>query len=269
MLAASMSSSSDAADLINLARYPIADLASPAARGVISDGRAQLARNGLCLLHDFLEPGALALMAQEACSLLPFAYYKDEGMMGDGSGRLNGRRLPRPSRNAAAAIAYDRLAPASPIRRLYEWDGLVGLFRELLGVERFYRCADPIISCLLIYYGDGDELGWHFDPNNGVVTLLLQAPEQGGEFEFVPDIRRHDTEDFPAIAHIMDGAREGVITAPIRPGTLSLFQGVDSLHRVTRVTGPRPRIMLTMSFDTEPGAQFSPEIRRRYSGRVA
>ncbi len=44
---------------------------------------------------------------------------------------------------------------------------------------------------------------------------------------------------------------------------------MNPLHRVTMVKGALPRIMLTMSFDTEPGVQFSEEIRRRYSGRIA
>jgi 2OG-Fe(II) oxygenase superfamily len=120
-----------------------------------------------------------------------------------------------------------------------------------------------------MYYGDGDELGWHFDPNNGVVTVLLQSAEVGGGFEFVPNIRRDDAEGRAAVARIMDGARDGVITALLLPGTLALFQGVDSLHRVTPVKGEQPRIILTLSFDTEPGTLFSPEIRRRYSGRVS
>ncbi|MSP83130.1 MAG: hypothetical protein EXQ94_09395 [Alphaproteobacteria bacterium] len=172
--------------------------------------------------------------------------------------------LHRPQRNACGALAYDRLAPQSPSRLLYEWDGLVGLFRELLGVERFYRCADPISSCLVMYYGDDDELGWHFDPNDGVVTLLVQSASTGGDFEFAPGIGR-DPAQFD---RVMDGGRDGVIKADLKPGTLSLFRGKNALHRVTSTAGPRPRIMLTMSFHDRPGMMFSEENRRRYSGRI-
>jgi hypothetical protein len=41
------------------------------------------------------------------------------------------------------------------------------------------------------------------------------------------------------------------------------------MHRVTRVSGQRERIMLAMSFHERPGFMFSPENRRRYSGRSA
>lgn len=255
-------------EIVDLARYPVDDLESAAAREVIAAGRAQLAQNGLCLFPDFIAPCALARMCEEARSFYPTAYYEEQADTHDGSGRLEGFAMPRKSRSAASAVAYDRIPASSPLRRLYEWDGLVGLVRALLGVDRLYRTADPLISCLLMYYSDRDELGWHFDPNDGVVTLLLQAPDEGGQFEFVPGIRRDNEESRAAIARVMDGAREGVLTPPLLPGTLSIFRGTNSLHRVTPVKGSRPRAILTLSFDPEPGVTFSAEIRRRYSGRV-
>ncbi len=258
-----------ASDLIDCTRYPIADLESEGARRVVAEGRAQLARDGLCLLPGFVAGAALEAMAGEARALHPQAYYKEDWITGDNDGMERAYRMPRPSRNASAAIAYDMLAPGSPIRRLYEWDGLTALFKALLGVPSLYRCADPIISCLVIYFGEGDELGWHFDPNDGVVTLMLQEPEAGGEFEFAPRIRRKGPEGAAAIGRVIEGERAGVVAAPIRAGTLSLFQGVTSLHRVTKVQGRRPRIMLTMSYHESPGKQFSEQIRRRYSGRAA
>ena len=42
------------AGLVDLERYPIADLDSPQARGVIEEGRDQLARSGLCLFPGFV-----------------------------------------------------------------------------------------------------------------------------------------------------------------------------------------------------------------------
>src|SRR5438445_9729730 len=85
---ASISHSCDVADLVNLTRYPVADLASQSAKSVIADGRAQLAHNGLCLLPDFLTPQALAAIADEARLLRPGAYYEERGIIDDGSGRL-------------------------------------------------------------------------------------------------------------------------------------------------------------------------------------
>lgn len=252
----------DGAALINLDLYPLTDLDTNAGRAVIAEGRAQLARNGLCLMPDFLTPTALAAMVREAREFAPSAYHTASWITGNDL--RNEASVHRPTRNACGSIPYDLLAADSPIRLLYEWDGLVSLFRELLGVEHWYRCADPISSCLVMYYGDGEELGWHCDSNDGVVTLLLQAAETGGGFEFVPGVGRLD----PRFDQVLNGAR-GVVTAPLRPGTLSLFRGTNSMHRVTRVSGRQERIMLAMSFHERPGFMFSPENRRRYSGRDA
>jgi len=255
-------------EIVNFERYPIEDLDAAPARALIDEGRMQLRREGLCLLPDFLRPATLQRMRAESHNLYQSAYYEEQADTHDESGRLSGTTMPRKVRSAGAAVAYDRLAQSSPLRALYEWDGLVNLVRELLGLKQLYRTADPIVSCLLMYYADGDELGWHFDPNDGVVTLLLDAPERGGEFEFVPSIGRATHESREKIARIMDGERQGVLVPPLRAGTLSVFRGADSLHRVSPVRGNTPRAILTMSFDPEPGVMFSAEIRRRYSGRT-
>jgi len=256
----------DAARLVNLARYPIADLGSAAAQRVIAEGRAQLARDGLCMLPDFVAPAALQAMADEARALSPGAYHRADFLHQTGGDGVNPVPLPRQSRNACAAVSYDRIAADSPSRRLYEWEGLVGLFRALLGTEALYRSADPGIACLLMYYGDGDELGWHFDPNDGVVTLLLQRASEGGEFEFAPRTGRDQAGPMGSVTRIMDGDREGVVAPRLQPGTLSLFRGMNAFHRVTPVRGPVPRIMLTMSFHPTPGHRFTEANRKRYTG---
>ena len=249
------------AGLVDLERYPIADLESPQARAVIADGRAQLARQGLCLFPGFVHEKALAAMVAEAQALEPQVHHAETWITGVDEGAE--QVIHDPTRNACGAVAYDLLPADAAIRRLYELDQLLGLFRGLLGLEQFYRCADPVSSCMPMYYRNGDELGWHFDPNDGVVTLLLQKPKVGGAFEFVPGIGRKPADFHP----YLKGKREGVVVPPIEPGTLSLFRGERSLHRVTPVSGPVPRIMLTMSFHTTPGHVFSKANRYRYSGR--
>src|SRR5262245_42301182 len=110
----------DIADLVNFARYPVNHLASPASRRVIADGRAQLARNGLCLLPEFIAPHALRAMITEAQALYAGAYHAETDMTSRSGFPLPSGRLPRPSRNSASAVAYDRIASGSPLRRLYE-----------------------------------------------------------------------------------------------------------------------------------------------------
>jgi hypothetical protein len=76
--------------LINLSRYPLADLASSPAQAVIAMGREGLARNGLCLLPDFLTPAALAERTDEAKVLHSDSYYEELAKTDDDSGRQKG-----------------------------------------------------------------------------------------------------------------------------------------------------------------------------------
>src|SRR5882672_7236003 len=60
--------SAAAGDLVDLARYPIADLTSAAAQELVANYRHQLAETGVALLRGFLTPAAAAAMAAAAPS---------------------------------------------------------------------------------------------------------------------------------------------------------------------------------------------------------
>ena len=43
------------------------------------------------------------------------------------------------------------------------------------------------------------------------------------------------------VAGVLDGNRDGVVELPFTAGTLLIFGGRQTIHRVTRVEGERPR----------------------------
>ena len=88
-----------------------------------------------------------------------------------------------------------------------------------------------------MYYEQGDELGWHFDGADFVVTLLLQASESGGVFEFAPMLRTADDRNDDGVRALLAGERDAIRTMSGEPGTLALFRGHWSPHRVTPVRG--------------------------------
>lgn len=61
----------------------------------------------------------------------------------------------------------------------------------------------------------------------------------------------------PPLLHTLDFA----------PGTLSIFSGSKSLHRVTRVVGPQSRLVAVLTFASEPGFCNSPDVQRMFWGR--
>jgi hypothetical protein len=51
---------------------------------------------------------------------------------------------------------------------------------------------------------------------------------------------------------VLDGRSEGVLHNQLRAGTLSLFRGHYSMHRVTPVTGQRQRLQAILGYSTRP-----------------
>ena len=55
---------------------------------------------------------------------------------------------------------------------------------------------------------DGDQLQWHFDQTDFVVSLAVQDAEEGGDFEVAPRIRDAGDERYDAVAKVLHGARD-------------------------------------------------------------
>jgi hypothetical protein len=51
------------------------------------------------------------------------------------------------------------------------------------------------------------------------------------------------------------------------PGTFLLFKGRHSLHRVSTIEGDTARIVALLAYDTKPGTDSTPELKRNRYGR--
>ena len=104
---------------------------------------------------------------------------------------------------------------------------------------------------------EGDNDGWPYDPNDGVVTLLLQSPDEGGGFEYAPNIRSKTNENYEGVKRLFDDSDKVGIRVPQNPGTLTFFNGRNSMHRVRPVGKTlKPRIVGIFSFDQRPDQIF-------------
>jgi hypothetical protein len=257
---------------IDLQRYPISDLERAEARALVERCRRELAAVGYCELPGFLTPAGLTELAREAALLAPLAHRHS----GASSPYLE---IPSPDwppghprltfgPYSLGAVAYDLIPENAKLRALYQNEALIGFLARCLGVERLYRYADPLGACNVAVMGNGDELEWHFDQTDFVVSIALQSPEGGGEFECVPSIRTASDENYEAVAAILAGATEKVARLPFRPGTLLLFQGRCALHRVAPVRGARDRLVALLGYDTRPGTISSELLQEARYGRV-
>ena len=250
----------DLSTIVDLGRYPISDPDSPAAAALIRAGRAQLATEGVFTLPGFVRPAALAAMQDEADRLCPEAFRRIDHRNGFPSGMGEATRL------SLGCVGYDQMSAGSLMRRLFLWDRLTHFVSEVLERRPCYRSADPIAACMVTELSPGDELGWHFDPNDGIVTLMLRSAGSGGAFEYVPNVRHRS--GLPAlIGDTLAGECEELLELDVQPGTLTLFNGFQSMHRVAPVAELPSRLMLIFSYDSAPDQQFSEEVHLRFFGR--
>jgi hypothetical protein len=261
------------ATTIDLDRYPVHDLASPRAKALIADCRAQLAASGSCVLAGFLTGAAVAAMAVEASTLAPLAHRTPNSrstayLEAPDESYPEGHPKRRLQRTAVGAVAYDLFPPDSLIRRLYEWNGLLAFFELALSKPRLWRYADPLGALNLAVMDNGEELLWHFDQTDFVVSLLLQSSSRGGRFEYVPNIRSATEPNFARLHRVLEGDRAGVIALELAPGTLALFEGRNSIHRVSPIEGDRPRLIALFGYDTKPGTVSSDLLKLRRYGRT-
>ena len=258
--------------LVDLGRYPVTDLSSPEARRVIAEGRAQLAATGAAELPGFVTPEGVEALVADAERLAPRAH--ESGGMGNVYLEVPDFSLPTDHPSlwfgpyGVGAVAYDLIPRESPLRRLYEWDPMKELIGAVLGRGPIYRYADPFGALNLAVMREGHELQWHFDQADFVVSLAIRPSVQGGEFEVAPLIRSPEDERYDDVADVLAGGRDHVVTLAMTPGTLLIFEGRHSLHRVSPVIGPVPRLVGLLAYDTEPGTTGSDLLRMDRYGRT-
>jgi hypothetical protein len=257
--------------LVNLDLYPIDNLASEAARRLVARCSADLKATGACVLPDFLRPEATSALAVEAEGLAPLAYHNAL----TGNAYLEpidetldeGHPKKMTETTALGAVAYDQIPSSAGLRRLYESELLIRFLEAALGRGTLYRYGDPMGALNIAVMGDGDYLRWHFDQTDFVTSIALQSSDEGGEFEYVPMIRTPSDERFPAVKQLLSGSREGVITLPTTPGSLILFEGRYSIHRVTTIKGRTNRLMALLGYDTKPDVMSTEHLRKIRYGR--
>jgi hypothetical protein len=252
--------------IIDLDRYPILDPGNPVLRDLAERARDEFVRQGIFLAPDFVRRDALRSMLAELEVLLPQARYHNRTQpAGERKDNAGTYELPERYVQRYATITYDRFPAGSLLRRFFECDALTAFVGRLFGEQSYYRSTDPVLACLAHIAKEGDGLSWHFDPNDGVTTLLLQRPEAGGVLEVAPWVRRGGEEGRAMARAVVDGTYDGTVQIDQEPGTLVLFRGHRSLHRVTPVEGPKARMNLVCSYSSEPGHAFSESHRQAYA----
>lgn len=167
-------------------------------------------------------------------------------------------------------IADDQIPADSPLRVVYEAPEFRQFLCAVLGISEIHPYADALSSVNVHFAAAGQELGWHFDNSSFAVTMLLQAPEAGGVFEYVANVRDADADEmgFGTVAAVLDGV-EPVTRLAFDPGDLVLFRGRNSMHRVTPTQGDTTRMLVVFAYNSEPGIRLSESALHTFYGRTS
>jgi hypothetical protein len=273
MTATSWPQAPEYGDVVDLDRYPISDPSGPAWQHLVQSCQDQLREQGVASLAGFLMPAAVSEMLAIVGQLAAHAWASDQTHTvyfeppDDSAGPHHPSALLQHS--AKKAIAFDQMPASAPIRRLYESDDLTRFIAAVLGKPVLYRSADPLDALEIAVFEEGDELGWHFDNSEFSVTVMYQQPYAGGHFDYCPWLRTEEDQNYPGVQKVLQGSPDAVTRLPTGPGTLAVFRGQHALHRVTPVSGSRPRINSVLTYGEHPGMKLTELTQKLFYGRTA
>lgn len=259
--------------LIDLDRYPIDRPDSEDYAALVARCRQDLANGGMFNLDGFVRADAVEKAVAEVSPPLEtaaFAHQREHNVYF--RDHVDGVPADHPAmnkvRSANHTIGADQI-DGSVMIQIYEYPPLCRFIADTMNKDVLYVMDDPLGRVNVMATRDGEGLNWHFDQSEFTTTIMLQASNEGGELEYVPELRSADNKNLDAVARLLQGEDVGNQIATLTPGTLNVFRGENTPHRVTTVHGSRDRIMTIYSFYENPGVTFTDEMRIGFYGRAA
>jgi hypothetical protein len=260
-------------EILDLDRYPIHAIGDAARTELVTEAREAMLDTGCFRVRDFVRPEAIEAMAAEAASLHDQTFWsvQDHNPYFSPDDESFPEHHPRRTfqHRQSGFINSDLLTEQSLLRKIYDADVLVHFVWECLGTPQpIYRWADPLGRNPCGVMEPTHYLPWHFDGNEFAVSILVQKADEGGVFEYVPNIRTPEAENYEHIQHILDGGRDGVHELDLQPGDLQLFAGRFSMHRVTRIVGDTTRYIGLPTYVHDPYRMNRPYHSESIYGRA-
>jgi len=260
-------------DILDLDRYPLDRPGSSGWLDLVDKCRADLARDGMFNLDGLVRPVALARAMAEirpGMETLSFVHKRSHNIYfrKDVPGLAAGHPALRMVDTINHTVCGDQI-PQSVPAWIYEWPQFIVFLAATMQKETLFPMRDPLARVNVMSYRDGEALNWHFDRSEYTTTLLLQEPSGGGEFQYRSDLRSDSDPNYDGVARLLEGKDSEVQTLKLSAGTLNVFKGKNTLHRVTPCKGPQERYIAVFSYYERPGVMFSKEEQIGFYGRTA
>jgi hypothetical protein len=258
-------------DIIDLDRYPIHQPGSDAFDALVATCRADLVRDGMINLEGFLNPAALST----TLSQLGPRFQTDAHTHARKHNIYFRKDVPGLSPDHPALALQDTVNHTlcadqidGALHSLYTWPAFAAFLAATMDKPALFMMDDPLASMNAMAYRNGEGLNWHFDRSEFTTTLLLQAPESGGVFEYRTDLRSDDAPNYDGVARLLTRQDPLMRGLTLQAGTLNVFRGRNTAHRVTPVGGETARMIAVFSFYDRPGVRMTPDEQRGFYGRA-
>ncbi|MEM7321751.1 MAG: arpA protein [Actinomycetota bacterium] len=261
-------------ELVDLEAYPIDQPDSDRYREVVAAARSGLRTDGCAVIKDLVCAEALEVLGREIWDRKHATHFSTQVMNPYFHTAVDDRYDTNHPVNtflerSSGFIPGDSWEDTTAMRRLFETPALCRFLADCLEIPELHPYADPLAGLTANILDPGQLFTWHFDTNEFAVTVLVEEADEGGLFEYVPNIRSGDDEGFDKIGRVLNGGREGVYTLDLRPGDLQIFRGRYSLHQVSRVpVGSKPRHAAIFAYTEQPGVIGRVARTQQLFGRV-
>ena len=256
----------DLSKILDLDVYPIDD------RLFAQQCRQTLDEEGVLVLPGFVRSEAVEQIKAEGKSIQPDAYYTQSShnvyLSPADKDYPETHCRNRLVESTKGCVTTDQIPEESLLHTMYGAETFKSFLCDVLEESGLYEYADQLSSINMHYAAEGQELGWHFDNSSFAITLLIQKAAGGGEFQYVKNVRDADAGDmnFEQTEAILSGSHP-VESLTMDPGTLVLFRGRNSMHRVTPVTGDTTRMLVVLAYNSQPGIALSESASNTFYGR--
>ncbi len=236
---------------IDLKKFPINEPESHKYKTIIQEAKESLALDGCYILKSIINIDAINEMKKEANNIEHLAYYTDNKVNVYFSKDDTTYPKDHPRRyfmkRSNGFVSGDKFPDNSIIKELYYSEPLKNFISDCLDLP-IYHYADPLASLTINVNKPGDRFSWHYDTNEFTVTMLAQDCDEGGIFQYVPNIRNKEDECYDEVLKLLKGDKSRVKEIKLNEGDLQLFKGRYALHRATRVKGSKTRNLIVFTY---------------------
>lgn len=257
--------------LVNLEKYPLDRLDSSAGQRLVAQCIDDLEHKGMFTLKGFMRreiideilPDLLQKIKHES-----FFHTREHNIYFNDD--LADIAVDHPALARVKTVNHtlcgDQLA--EPLLAVYRWSGLTEFLARVMDKPKLYPMDDPLACANILGYYEGEGLNWHFDRSEFTTTLLLQAPLEGGDFQYRRGLRSEQDPNYEGVARLLRGEDNEVASLKLGAGDLNVFKGKNTAHRVSPPGGSLARLVTVFSYYETAGKRFSDEENLGFYGRT-